>query len=140
MILPIFLMFLVTVIESTIVFAPLTFVSIAYMAIVFDFLSIESVFVAGILLDIWQNRHVGVNSLFFLASIAIWQQYGKKFYAAGMAYQIVYLIVTLGLYIVIFYRIFSISTILSVIGVSVGVFILLKKMIGRSLYKKKLSI
>lgn len=140
MILAALILLLSAVIESAVVYVPFTVLMVLYMEIIFEWTNVWLLFFSGLVLDIWQDRLVGVNSLFFLIAVGIWQRYRRKLNTATHLYQIIYFTIVISIYFLLFYKSYAFPIMVGVILAAVILLILLKKIFPETSRRRRLSI
>lgn len=134
------ILLLSVVIESAFFYFPFTIMLVLYIVLILDWVPLPSIFLAGLLLDIWQDRLVGGNSLFFLIAVIAWGRYRKKLHTGTDLYQLIYFSLVTFLYCILFYRSYSTLIMIGFTVVGASFLVLLKKIFPESVHKKRLSI
>lgn len=134
------ILLLSVVTESAFFYFPFTIMLVLYIVLILDGVPLWSFFLAGLFLDIWQDRLVGGNSLFFLIAIVAWGRYRKKLHTGTDLYQLIYFSIVTLLYCVLFYRSYSTLMMIGFTLAGALLLIVLKKIFPDATHKKKLSI
>ena len=88
-----FLFIIATVIFETSLFPfSITLITLFLITLLFESDSPLFAFVAGILLDLFSSRMLGVSSLFFLLFIFILKRYHLKFYPGRLLFQLLFIL------------------------------------------------
>lgn len=140
MILALLLGFLTILVESTILSVPLTLPYILVMVIIFESETVFWVFLAGLLLDLFTHRTLGVSSLFFLFVYLTIKRYREKINVNHFFYTILFLGITCSLYLLLTYRYLNWEKLLSGVGFGVIVFLILGKVQNNIKGRKKLTL
>lgn len=82
----------------------LTLITLFLITLLFEADSPLFAFVAGILLDLFSSRLLGMSSLFFLLFILILKRYHLKFYPGRLIFQLSYLLAGIFFSQLLFYR------------------------------------
>ena len=128
-------------IESTIWMFPLTYILLISLSIILNREIYVLVFISGFLLDIFLLRPLGVDSLFFLLAVFIADRYKRKMSLNNVLYPLVYILGTVILYSVIFYKRIDIFMILFSVGIGSIIIFIIKNFFPTLVFsKKKLTV
>lgn len=126
-------------VETALVPFPFTLLSMLILAVLGIEESAFLMFIAGILLDFFAFRHVGISSLYFLLSLLILERYSKKVQFQNKIFQLLFLIATTIGYSILFYRAGNIASFLKIIIIG-GVFLFIFRSFLNRYKKKRLSL
>ena len=130
----------ISIIAEALVSFPFTLIIVSLFIVLYSESAAIFVAVAGILLDLFTLRPIGVSSLFFLILVLVSQRYRKKIYAGNIFFQLPFLVIALSAYSLIFYRninLWYIGFMLLVTGV---IYLLFRKYFPETDSKKRLTV
>lgn len=117
------IVFLCIFLESSVVSYPLTLLSITILSIFRQDKVTILAFVAGLTLDLFLIRPLGVDSLYFLLLLYLGARYSKKIYEGAFIYRSAYLMVSFIFYSFLFYKTLNVvSLLITVIATSIILF------------------
>lgn len=131
---------LTILVESTILPLPLTLSYILVMVILFESETVFWVFLAGLLLDLFAHRILGVSSLFFLFVFLAVRRYQEKINVNHFFYTVLFLVITCSLYLLLIYRYLNWEKLLLGVGFGAIVFLILGKVQNNIKGRKKLTL
>lgn len=98
------ILFLSIIVESTIISFPVTLLVITLIVSIFEEEAVYWAFTAGLILDIFAFKLLGISSLFFLTIVWTKERFRKKFHQGWMYYQLFTLIAVIALYSLLNYH------------------------------------
>lgn len=134
------LLFLAIIVETTLIPLPFALLLITLVASIWSKESIYWAFAAGIVLDIFAFRLLGISSIFFLATVWSAGRFRKKFHQGWVYYQLFVLIGIIVLYsFIIYHHIDMLSIIIASISGALVLFVV-RNLIPAEDERKKLSL
>lgn len=97
------IVFLCIVLESTLLSYPLTLLSITFISIFWQEAAVLA-FLAGIILDLFTLKLLGIDSLFFLSLMYLGERYRKKIHQGTFLYRFAYFTLSYLIYTLLFYK------------------------------------
>ena len=97
------IVFLCIVLESTLLSYPLTLLSITFISIFWQEVAVLA-FLAGIILDLFTLKLLGIDSLFFLSLMYLGERYRKKIHQGTFLYRFAYFTLSYLIYTLLFYK------------------------------------
>lgn len=135
------LIFLSLLVESTLYPLPLSLIFAFMVSLHLDQKEASViVFVEGLLLDLFSFRLLGTDSLIFLLLLVFVSLFRQKMHAGRALYRVILLFSVCLIYSVFFYKIFSISYMITAILSILGIFIYTERFFPVSLTNKRLSL
>jgi cell shape-determining protein MreD len=98
------ILFLSIIIESTLLPFPIVFLVMTFFVCIFTEEAIYWAFAAGLLLDVFAFRMVGISSIFFLSVVWTHDRFRKKFHHGWIYYQFFTLLVLISGYSFLIYH------------------------------------
>ena len=92
------------IIESSLITFPFTLIITFLTATIWEERGELLAFVAGLILDLFTLRFLGIDSLFFLILVFLWKYYRKRIYPGSILYRLIFLILAASVYSFLFYR------------------------------------
>lgn len=136
---PVILLAFCILAESVLVSYPLTLLFLIIISI-FSRENIDILaFVAGIALDLFTLRILGLDSIFFLIVIYIGERYRQKIYEGAFIYRLLFLMITFVIYNWLFYKSFNFRSIL-VTAITSSLLLVWYEKIFPEINKQKLSV
>jgi cell shape-determining protein MreD len=128
------------IIESSLITFPFTLIITFLTATIWEERGELLAFVAGLILDLFTLRFLGIDSLFFLILVFLWKYYRKRIYPGSILYRLIFLILAASIYSFLFYR--EINFMKLVLVAVFGTFILffVNRVFPRVWEKGKLSV
>lgn len=100
----IFIIIFCILLESTLISYPLTLIAITVLSIFAPEDAILLAFGAGLILDLFSMRILGLSSLYFLSLIYLGSRYRKKIHEGTFLYRFFYLLFAYIIYNFLFYK------------------------------------
>lgn len=136
-----FLIFiLIAIILEGVVSYPFTLLSISIASVYLEGEVMLVAFVAGILLDLFTLRTLGVDSLYFLTLLFLGIRYKKKIYEGSVVYKFFYLLVSFVIYSLLFYRKLDLVSLLVTVILTVSALFVFEKIFPSVGSKKRLAV
>ncbi|MBI4067490.1 rod shape-determining protein MreD [Candidatus Gottesmanbacteria bacterium] len=134
------LVFVASLLESTFVPIPLTLLILVAYGVLSERAKLSVAFFSGVLLDLFNGRTIGVDSLIFVLVVYLISMYRKKIVTHTFYYLVPFWIILIVLYNVIFFKNLNITIFIFSLAAAVLLFFLVFMSISRFEKTDKLNL
>ncbi len=134
------ILFFAILVESVLLPVPVTLVAVVLIGIFVPELAPFYAFFAGLALDLFLPRLLGVDAVFFLIVILLERRYQRKVHTGQIFFYLIFLLATTIIYSMIFYKQWDPVRFAAALVISGGLLYTVSRLLPESDKRKRLSV